>query len=542
MASLNGSAAQAHPFRARPRTVRSKLRIGVFADSPTQPRWIADALARIAASDFAEIVVLALGGHAPAGSPLWQAYAHVDHWLFGSGDDPVRRVDIASLVRPQLRIALAPAERAWRARIADLRLDVAFAIGEVDDASLEGLARHGTWRHAFGEGQGVHPDLAAMPEILDESPVVASGIRIARPCGERLGCRSWSRTVPFSLARSRQRLFGKAGDHLALSLRRLYEDGEGWIDREAVPAPPRAAERMPNVAESVRGIGRLGARIAKRTLETCFTVGQWSLAFRFTPHEPWDGSLEGFHRLVPPPDRFWADPFPLSRNGRHYIFFEELPFDSGKGHISVVEVDREGNCGTPVRVLERDYHLSYPLLVEDDGALYMIPETANNRTIEIYRCEAFPDRWRREKVFVEGCFAADATVHRDRETGRWWMFANIGSDIAGGVDDELHLFHSPALLAEWTPHARNPVKSDVRSSRPAGYLFERDGALWRPGQICAPIYGSGIVLHRVTRLDTDEYAEEEERRIVPRTVLGMHTINRCGDLSVTDAFERRRRF
>ena len=37
---------------------------------------------------------------------------------------------------------------------------------------------------------------------------------------------------------------------------------------------------------------------------------------------------------------------------------------------------------------------------------------------------------------------------------------------------------------------------------------------------------------------------ERERRIAPQNagVLGLHTINRAGALSVTDAFVRRRRF
>jgi hypothetical protein len=57
------------------------------------------------------------------------------------------------------------------------------------------------------------------------------------------------------------------------------------------------------------------------------------------------------------------------------------------------------------------------------------------------------------------------------------------------------------------------------------------------------LYGAGIALQRVTRLD-DRFEEREERRIVPAQaegVLGLHTINRCGDLSVTDAFVRRPR-
>jgi hypothetical protein len=112
------------------------------------------------------------------------------------------------------------------------------------------------------------------------------------------------------------------------------------------------------------------------------------------------------------------------------------------------------------------------------------------------------------------------------------------------VNDELQLFHAERLLGDWKPHRANPVKSDVRGARPAGALFRAGRDLFRPGQVCTPIYGAGIALHRVTRLDEREYAEEEVRRIVPLTsgVLGMHTVNRAGALSVADFFVRRPRF
>jgi hypothetical protein len=193
-----------------------------------------------------------------------------------------------------------------------------------------------------------------------------------------------------------------------------------------------------------------------------------------------------------------------------------------------------------VCVLERDYHLSYPFLVEEEGQLYMIPESAENRTVEIYRCIDFPRKWRRERVLLDGLVAADATLHH--ADGRWWMFANVAANGAE-IHDELHVFTSDSLLGDWQPHAGNPVKSDVRCSRPAGRLFTQAGKLYRPSQICAPLYGAGVVLQRVTRLD-DVFEEHEERRIVPAAgegVLGLHTINRAGDLSVTDAFVRRPR-
>ena len=41
----------------------------------------------------------------------------------------------------------------------------------------------------------------------------------------------------------------------------------------------------------------------------------------------------------------------------------------------------------------------------------------------------------------------------------------------------LHLFFSETLRGNWSAHPLNPVKTDVRSSRPAGPVIVHDGEL-----------------------------------------------------------------
>jgi hypothetical protein len=523
--------------------VRPRLRVGVFADSARQPRWVVEALAKVASSDHAELALVSTGAAASLRAPLlWSAYSALDRKAFGGMDFSSLR-EIESLVAPGRRVPLPRdgIENGWQARIRDARLDVAFVLGDVDTKSLEGLARFGTWRYAFGEDQFAREPLAGVREVLDATTVIASGIRIQRPgLPDRLACPSWSRTFPFSVARSRHAMFAKSSDFIARALRDLHTYGARWIDEGTKPAKVLADVGFPGTLGVARDVAKMGARIAQRAVQRVTHIDQWSIAWRFAAEESWDGELEVFFRLEPPKDRFWADPFPITVAGRHYIFFEELPYSTGKAYISVIEVRRDGTYGKPQKVLERDYHLSYPFLLEEDGELYMIPETGQNHTVEIYKCVDFPTQWRLERVLLRDVFCVDATLHQ--ANGKWWMFANAaqpGSDI----NDELHIYSADRVLGEWTPHRRNPVKSDVRSSRPAGRLFTQGGELFRPGQICAPLYGSGITLHRVTRLTQDDYEEQEDRRIVPRgKFLGLHTINRAGDFSVTDAFMRRPRF
>jgi hypothetical protein len=519
-----------------------RLRLGVFAGAARQPRWMVEALARAAAGEHAELVLVATApGGADAAAPdaaLWRAYTAIDERLFGARGRWTAPTDVTRLVSPARRLELSGDDRQWRARAAEARLDVIFVLGEVDDARLGNLSRYGTWRFCFGDAHETCAD-AGLRDVIEGREVVASGIRIHSGGGrpDRVACVSYARAYGFSPARSRAALFAKTVEFLSRAMRDLRQLGAGWFESHTQPAKPRGVETYrPGAAE----VAKLGLRVAQRSVEKALTVEEWSIAYRFGD-APFDGSLDGFHHLHPPKGGFWADPFPIQRDGRNYIFFEELPYGSPKAHISVVEVDREGRASKPVKVLERDYHLSYPFLVEEGGQLYMIPETAENATVEVYRCVEFPAKWKLERVLLRGLRCADATLHREGD--RWWMFTTATRPGGADINDELHLFSAETLLGEWTPHRANPVKSDVRSARPAGRLFRQGAQLYRPGQIGAPLYGAGIALHRVTRLTRDDYEEQEDARIVPRSApfLGIHTLNRAGDLTVTDAFRRRSR-
>src|SRR5688572_15070410 len=533
---------------------KRRLRVGVFADSPLQPRWIVEAFAPLADSDSAVIAAIAEGCSRPRALPwLWRLYSRLDNRLFGAAPDPSERVDLKTGVSHLQALSLPEHDAAdaviaaWRARIMALDLDVAFAAGDVADSMLDGVAKYGVWRYCFGEACAAPDGLAGFLEAAAGAPVTASALRVCRggETDDRVLYRSWSRTCQFSVARNRSNFLRKTAQFAGRALRDLHRSRSQWLEQwESLPRVlPGPDPRMPGTAETVRAVAKLAGRLAQRGLQKLLYVDQWFLAYRFGSQERPQGDLRDYTCLVPPTDRIWADPFPIERNGRHFIFFEEVILASGKGHIAVVEVDRKGVCSTPVRVLERDYHLSYPSLIEHDGQLFMVPETGENRTVELYRCIEFPGRWRLEKVLLRDAWFTDATLHRDGNT--WWMFVNIGLE-GGEAHDELHLYFAEDLMGEWQPHPGTPVKSDVRCARPAGRPYLRDAVLYRPAQICAPLYGSGISINRVLHMSPQAYVEREDERILPpgrgdRGLLGIHTVNRAGDLSVVDVFMRRRR-
>ena len=78
---------------------RPRLRVGVFADRSQQPRWIVEALAAVAASDCAEIALIAHGRARPQALPwLWRMYRHADESLFGAERGPAEEVSASERI------------------------------------------------------------------------------------------------------------------------------------------------------------------------------------------------------------------------------------------------------------------------------------------------------------------------------------------------------------------------------------------------------------------------------------------------------------
>lgn len=62
--------------------------------------------------------------------------------------------------------------------------------------------------------------------------------------------------------------------------------------------------------------------------------------------------------LNPPANSFWADPFPLEKDGRVWILLEVLPFDTQRGYLAAVELFADGSYGESQTIMAADYHLS----------------------------------------------------------------------------------------------------------------------------------------------------------------------------------------
>jgi hypothetical protein len=528
------------------------LRVGLLLDGPLVRAWEHRAIEEIAAAEGVEVALVAYDAAPPARSRWarlralpFDAYTALDRRVFGRHAlDAFRPVDASRLLadRPELPLRrdrrpahLAP-ESVDALRAA--ALDVLLHLGSrpLTGAALD-VPTLGVW--TFGdlelERHGFAPYLA---EAIGGVSTWESALQVIRDDGPpRVLYRSYSSfeasprpgALPISLARGRSPIAWKNASFPARALRSF---AEGDAKGSALPAAA-VAPRRPGLAATLHLGAAVAARVLARWRERRFDL-PWFLAIRTAPSEP-------FADLPEKEGVFAADPMLVEHAGRRFVLYEEAPLATGKGRICCAELDAAGRPLESRVVLEEAWHLSYPFVFEHDGAWYLIPESSERKTVELYRAVDFPWRFERVAVLLDGVSAADATVWR--EAGQLWMFVAIAAPGAM-PNEELHLFHSRAPEGPWTPHPRNPIVSDVRCARPAGPLFVEDGVLIRPAQDCASHYGSAIWLQRVDHLSETDYRETPLRRIGPEWRAGSeatHTIARAGAFEIRDGRRRVRR-
>jgi hypothetical protein len=240
----------------------------------------------------------------------------------------------------------------------------------------------------------------------------------------------------------------------------------------------------------------------------------------------------------PPRHCFYADPFALPGESSDQILLEEMNFREGRGRISLVTLrDSEERRG-PRPLIEQSCHMSYPYMFIYEGEIYCVPETYQAREVQLYRATHYPDEWSRVGTLIEDFAGIDSTVVMYES--RWWLFC---TDADTGSLDHLYIWHAESPLGPWIPHHLNPVKRNIRSSRPAGRPFVLDGWLHRPAQDCSRIYGGAVTINRIIKLDPTAFEEETVATIEParvgRYADGIHTICPMGDQTLIDGKENR---
>ncbi len=483
---------------------------------------------------------------------LYGLYRRLENKLIRFRNNAFEKTDMSPLLANIPRIDVACIEKIHSDYFTDddinkikkFDVDVFIRMGfRILRGKILGVPKYGVWSLHHGDNFINRGGPPGVWEILENHPCTGVILQILNEDLDagKVIYRSWSKTDVF-FNRNNSNAYWKAACFAVRKLEDLYN--LGWenfikVNTKEKNEPVFYSNRLYTEPENTlmfRFIVNHTLKILLSKFKDFFINEQWFLLYNFNSNNKISTSVFRFKKLFPPKDRFWADPFIVAKNDRHYIFVEELIFKNIKGHIAVLELDKKGNLITANTVLKKPYHLSYPFIIELNNEMYMIPETSENNTIEIYRCINFPHQWEFVMNLMENVSAVDTTIIY--KENKYWLFANIRENEGASSLDELFLFYSDTLLTtEWKSHPRNPIVSDVRKSRPAGAMFFNNGKLYRPSQDSSVRYGYAININEVTMISETEYEESVVSTIQPnwdKKIMGTHTLSHNGGLTIID--------
>jgi len=234
--------------------------------------------------------------------------------------------------------------------------------------------------------------------------------------------------------------------------------------------------------------------------------------------------------------KYAADSFCFESNNTNYIVFEDYDYKTRKGIISLAKLD-ENNKPIEVKpVLERSFHLAYPFIFKHEQSIFLIPETAENATVELYKWNEMDETFIFQQVLLNIPGVDVSIVYHQ---SRWWLFCGLKNELP---NEKLYVYYSDELTGTYKPHLLNPVKVNPAGSRPGGQFIVKNDVLYRPAQHSVNWYGEKIDWFKINELTPTSFIEEYVDDIKPQKDwehnMGVHTFSQTSSLLVIDAKKR----
>ena len=553
-----------------------KVRVGLLIDGFDVPAWEYKMIESIIADNYSNIILIVKRKHSSDRPKklkekfqdyikyfFFKAYNIIESKIFTYSPDAFAIMNYQHLVSDVPIMEVDCVETKFSDSLYDkdiemiknYQLDVFIRLGfRILRGEILKSSRLGVWSYHHGDNFHYRGGPAVHWEVLKREREVGSILQILTEDldGGIVLHRSWS-SVQKSVTKTTNNLYWKTAQFIPRKLKELSIKGEVSFIKDHSEKNNQLSfysdsnYTIPTNLEFLKlfipfFFEALGHKILK-----VFNFQQWIMMYAFSKQEGAIMVGYKYKRLLPPKDRYWADPFTVYENGKHFIFFEEV-IPQGKlerGHLSVIEIDRKGNITTPQIILKQPYHLSYPFIFNHEGTYFMIPETEENNTVQLYECIDFPLQWKFKMNLMENVKAVDTTLLI--KDNKFWLFTSICATEGAPYSDELFLFSSDELFTNnWKPHPLNPIVSDVKSARSAGKIFKRNNKFYRPSQDCSFRYGYATIINEIIELNDEQYCEKEVTAIKPDwspDLLAAHTFNYDNGLSVIDVnVLRKKRF
>lgn len=287
-------------------------------------------------------------------------------------------------------------------------------------------------------------------------------------------------------------------------------------------------------------------RISK-IFEKLFIDSRWCCAYRVLNEEelsksivPQRGEVREYH-VIDIPNRYWiADPFLLTMDGKNYLYFECMDCKKGKAVLSCKEINPDTHDF--FTIFEFKGHTSYPCIYKKKNAVYMIPETVDTHNLQLLICDNVPEKWHKVGNLLENFDVVDSTPFERNERDYIFMY----SPSKGNAERVLFLGELNLEKCK-IENIRKICSYNAPHGRPGGNVVIEGNRAIRIVQPGDKFYGEKLEFYSFDFTDA-EYHEEKVGELLPEQikidkkfqVIGVHTINRCGNIEVIDLKPKRR--
>ncbi len=541
---------------------KAPIRIGILLNSYNLNFPYYHIIESLKQSDYAEVVLVVLNKtkkSVTAGKifknlnyGFFHLYQKADSKFFKPKHTILKTKNCKSLIEGIPVIEVEPETKNYFQWIADADLelikshnvDVFIRMGfKILKGGILKSAKYGIWSYHHADNKVNRGGPPAFWEMYENNPVTGTIVQIltedldnGKVLSKTLGA-----THKFSMNVGRNGIYAKGMFMLPRLINKLYNEGDTFLENTSA-FPELYSQKLYTTPTNLQVLGflvRMGSTSFAKFIKQQLFRNQWFLLYNISKKGAIQPSMRKMKKLLPPKGTFWADPNVIFRDGKYQIFIEEKIAGTKNAHISVITMDEKGKCSDAKKIIERPYHLSYPFIFSYNGFDYMIPESKANNTIEVYKCESFPDQWSFHSVIMENTMALDTTLHF--HNNKWWMFVNRVDHPAVSSNDELFIYHASTPFGPWVEHKQNPVISDVRRARSAGKIFSYQGKTYRPSQDCSITYGYGIRINEIIILNEEEFIEKEIDFIEPLwddNIQGVHSFVFENQLTMVDAVRK----
>ena len=215
-------------------------------------------------------------------------------------------------------------------------------------------------------------------------------------------------------------------------------------------------------------------------------------------------SQKPFTMLMPTDKEWYADSFCFADQGKNYLFMEIMGRNSGLGTLGVAEYDPFANTFSDVvEILKENFHLSYPNVFKFNDDYYMIPETNGARQIRLYKAEAFPYKWKLEKVLLDDGRRYMDTSYFEVADNRFILFSHDMTERVSSESDEGSVLKCFSLDLDSMELQSIDWVHDAANDRPGGNVLTINGKNYRVLQDCSKIYGEKLKLYEITKINVE---------------------------------------